>query len=140
MFHRILVAVDSTPACRTSVEMTAELASLTGASVCVLHIDASDVVYDTLVELEDDITAHQLLESAVSVLRRAGVKAHGELLDALVPDVAAAVQQAAERFDADLIVVSPHHRRHLAAWFSPSVSDAVAHRSRIAVLLAPAEG
>jgi nucleotide-binding universal stress UspA family protein len=57
-----------------------------------------------------------------------------------VSDVAGAVQHAAQRFDADLIVVSPHHRRHLAAWFSPSVSDAVAHQSRIAVLLAPDEG
>jgi nucleotide-binding universal stress UspA family protein len=140
MFHRILVAVDGTAAARGAVHATAELAFLTGAEVRVLHIDTSEVVYDTVVGLEDDATAHQVLDSAVATLREAGVSADGELLDGLVSDVAAAVQEAAEGFDADLIVVSPHHRSRLAAWLSPSVSDAIAHKSRIAVLLTPAEG
>ncbi|MFE0516436.1 universal stress protein [Streptomyces sp. NPDC058964] len=137
MFHRILVAVDGTAAFHSAVETTAELAALTGATVRVLHIDTSDVVYDTVVPLEDDSTAHRTLEDAVSILRRAGVEADGELLDGLVSDVAPAVQDAAQRFGADLIVLGPHHRGRLASWFTPSVSDAVAHASRIAVLLAP---
>jgi nucleotide-binding universal stress UspA family protein len=137
MFHRILVAVDGTDACHSAVETTAELASLTGATVRVLHIDTSDVVYDTVVPLEDDPTAHRTLQGAVSALRQAGVEADGELLDGLVSDVAPAVEQAAERFGADLIVVSPHHRGRLASWFAPSVSDAIARTSGTAVLLAP---
>jgi nucleotide-binding universal stress UspA family protein len=140
MFHRILVAVDGTPATQSTVRTTVELALLTGAKVRVLHIDPSEVVYDTLVGLEDDAAAHRVVDSTVATLRQAGVQADGELLDGLVSDVAAAVQEAAEDFDADLIVVSPHHRSRLAAWFSPSVSDAIAHKSRIAVLLAPGEG
>ncbi|MFK4148882.1 universal stress protein [Streptomyces sp. NPDC004065] len=139
MFHRILVAVDGSPAARGAVRTTAELASMTGAKVRVLHIDPSEVVYDTVVGLEDDSTAHQVLDSAVALLRGAGVETDGELLDGLVPDVAAAVHRAAEDFDADLVVVSPHHRGRLAAWLSPSVSDAVAHSSRVAVLLARGE-
>ncbi|MEV6995537.1 universal stress protein [Streptomyces sp. NPDC093228] len=140
MFHRILVAVDGTAATQRALHTTSELALLTGAKVRVLHIDTSDVVYDTVVDLEDDAAAHQVLDSAVATLRQAGVPADGELLDGLVADVARAVQEAAEGFAADLIVVSPHHRSRLAAWFSPSVSDAVAHQSRIAVLLSAAEG
>ncbi|MEU2742050.1 universal stress protein [Streptomyces sp. NPDC007095] len=139
MFHRILVAVDGTPAVQSALRTTAELALLTGAKVRVLHIDPSEVVYDTVVGLEDDSAAHRVLDSAVATLRQAGIQADGELLDGLVSDVAAAVQEAAEGFDADLIVLSPHHRTRLAAWFSPSVSDAIAHKSRIAVLLAPGE-
>ncbi|GAA5030703.1 universal stress protein [Streptomyces siamensis] len=137
MFDRILVAVDGTAACHSAVETTAELASLTGATVRVLHVDTSDVVYDTVVELEDDPTAHRTLQDAVSALQQAGVEADGELLDGLVSDVAPAIEEAAQRFDADLIVVSPHHRGRLASWFTPSVSDAIAHSSGTAVLLAP---
>lgn len=137
MFHRILVAVDGSTAGRGAVETTAELASLTGATVRVLHIDTSDVVYDTVVPLEDDPAAHRTVRNALSALRQAGVEADGELLDGLVSDVAPAVEDAARRFGADLIVVGPHHRRRLAAWFTPSVSDAIARTSEIAVLLAP---
>ncbi|MGW3247446.1 universal stress protein [Streptomyces sp. NPDC001070] len=139
MFHRILVALDGSPASHSAVRTSAELAAVTGAKVRVLHIDPSEVVYDTVVGLEDDAAAHQVLDSAVATLRQAGVPADGELLDGLVSDVAQAVQEAAEGFDADLIVVSPHHRSRLAAWFSPSVSIAIAHKSRIAVLLTPGQ-
>jgi nucleotide-binding universal stress UspA family protein len=137
MFQRILMAVDGSPAGRGAVETTAELASLTGATVRVLHIDTSDVVYDTVVPLEDDPAAHRTVQNAVSALRQAGVETDGELLDGLVSDVAPAVEDAARRFGADLIVISPHHRGRLATWFAPSVSDAVVRTSEIAVLLAP---
>jgi nucleotide-binding universal stress UspA family protein len=140
MFHRILVALDGSPASHSAVRTSAELAAMTGAKVRVLHIDPSEVVYDTVVGLEDDSAAHRVLDSAVATLRQAGVPADGELLDGLISDVAQAVQEAAEGFDADLIVVSPHHRSRLAAWFSPSVSIAIAHKSRVAVLLAPGQG
>ncbi|MEU6654461.1 universal stress protein [Streptomyces sp. NPDC046900] len=139
MFHRILVAVDGSPAAHSAIRTTAELAFLTGAQVRVLHIDTSEVVYDTVVGLEDDEAAHRVLDSAVATLRQAGIQADGELLDGLVSDVAQAVREAAAGFDADLIVVSPHHRSRLASWFSPSVSIAIAHNSRTAVLLAPGQ-
>jgi nucleotide-binding universal stress UspA family protein len=139
MFHRILVAVDGSPASHSAIRTTAELAFLAGAQVRVLHIDTSEVVFDAVVGLEDDAAAHRVLDSAVTTLRQAGVHADGELLDGLVSDVAQAVREAAEGFDADLIVVSPHHRSRLASWFSPSVSIAIAHKSRIAVLLAPGQ-
>ncbi|MFE9356252.1 universal stress protein [Streptomyces olivaceoviridis] len=54
------------------------------------------------------------------------------------PPGAEAVSDAAARFKADLLVVSPHHRGALAALFNPRSSDAIAHASGIPVLLAPA--
>ncbi|MGD1216902.1 universal stress protein [Streptomyces krungchingensis] len=123
MFHRILVAVDGTAAGHGAVEATAELASLTGATVRFLHIDTSDVVYDTVVELEDDRTAHRTLRDAVSALQQASVEAERELLDGLVSDVAPAIEEAAQRFDAD-----PDRRQPAPPW--PSRVLARAERQR----------
>jgi nucleotide-binding universal stress UspA family protein len=140
MFHHILVAIDSSNASKTALEMTVELAKAVGATVRVLHIDTSEVVYDTVVELEDAPVARQILEGAVATVRQAGVTADGELVDTMVSDIADAVRDAADRFGAGLIVISPHHRSRLSAWFSPRVSDAIAHKTNTAVLLAPWAG
>lgn len=137
MFHRILVAIDGSDASKTALQMTAELAKATGATVRVLHIDPSEVVYDSVVDLEDASAARQILQGAVATMRQAGVTADGELLDTLVSDIADGVRDAAGRFHADLIVISPHHRSRFAAWFSPRVSDAVTHHTDTTVLLTP---
>ncbi|WP_431967250.1 universal stress protein [Actinacidiphila sp. bgisy160] len=137
MFRRIMVAVDSSSTDHLSVRTATELAARTGASVRVLHVDPSDVVYDTVVGMEDDATAHKVLEEAVATLRRHGVEAEGELVDALLSDVPGAIAAAARRYDADLIVLGPHSRTRLGAWLSPRVTDAVVHHTRIAVLLVP---
>ncbi|MFL6054015.1 MAG: universal stress protein [Actinoallomurus sp.] len=71
MFQRILVAIDHSDARNAAVDMTARLASLTGASVRALHIDPYDVVLDTAVGLEDDRTAHEILDDAVNAVRQA---------------------------------------------------------------------
>ncbi|MDX3095476.1 universal stress protein [Streptomyces sp. ME01-24h] len=137
MFRRILVAVDTSGTDHPSVLAATELAALAGASVRVLHVDPSDVVYDTVVGREDDATAHKVLDDALATVRRHGVQAEGQLVDALLPDVAQAIADAARRYDADLIVLAPHPRTRLGARFSPRITDAVVHNSRIAVLLVP---
>lgn len=137
MFRRIMVAVDNSGTDRRSVLTAAEMAALTGASVRVLHVDPSDVVYDTVVGMEDDATAHKALDDAVEVLREHGVAADGELVDSLLSDVAGAIAEAARRYDADLIVLGPHPRTRLGAWLSPRITDAVVHHTRVAVLLVP---
>lgn len=139
MFKRILVAVDPTPARKSAVRLAGELAGLTGAQVHVLHVITTAVAGDTVVVLEDDDAARGVLDEALATLRASGVEADGELIRGLTGQVAEAVSAAAERFRADLLIISPHHRGSLAALFNPRVSDAVAHASRIAVLLAPAD-
>ncbi|MGC0379741.1 universal stress protein [Streptomyces sp. SAI-229] len=137
MFQRILVAVDPSPTRHSAVRTAGELARLTGATVHVLHVVASAAAFDTVVRLEDDAEAEAVLGEALAALRAKGIGADGELVRAMVPEVAPVISAAAERFKADLVVISPHHRGALAALFNPRVSDAVAHASRIAVLLAP---
>ncbi|MEU3293995.1 universal stress protein [Streptomyces longwoodensis] len=137
MFQRILLAVDSGPAGRPVVRLAGDLARLTGARARVVHVAASSATLAAVVPLEDDAEAKLVLDEAVTSLRDAGVEADGVVARALTTQVAAAVSAAAEEWNADLIVLSPHHRGALEALISPRVSDAVAHSTRAAVLLAP---
>ncbi|MBO1331227.1 universal stress protein [Streptomyces sp. VRA16 Mangrove soil] len=140
MFQRILVAVEPGKAHDPAVRLTGELARMTGAHVRVLHVATTMIAADTAVRLEDDDTAQNVVDDAIAVLLGMGVDAQGELRRGLSQQVAQEISAATEDFGADLLVVSPHHRGSLAALLNPRVSDAVAHNSRIAVLLAPTDG
>lgn len=137
MFQRILVAIDASSNRHQALGLAKDIASLTGGRVQILHVLASTVAFDTLVRLEDSPEAHAVLDEAVATFRNAGIEADGELVPGLTEEVPDAISTAAEQFNADLIVLSPHHRSSLVAFFDRRVSDAVAHTSRIAVLLAP---
>ncbi|MEU2420987.1 universal stress protein [Streptomyces sp. NPDC007851] len=137
MFQRILVAVDPSPARRSAVRLAGELARLTSAEVRVVHVITSAVSVSAVVALEDDTEAKAVLDEALAALREQGIKAEGTLLRGLTTQVAQVISETAEEFGADLIVLSPHHRGAVEALFDPRVSDAVAHRTGTAVLLAP---
>ncbi|MGW0226318.1 universal stress protein [Streptomyces tendae] len=137
MYSSILVAVDPSPARYSAIRTAGVMARLTGAEVHVVHIAATAIAWDTVVRVEEEPEAREILEEALAALREAGVKADGELTHAATEQIPAAINQAASRFRADLLVLGPHHRGSVAALFNPRVSDAVAHASRVAVLLAP---
>ncbi|MEU6538369.1 universal stress protein [Streptomyces sp. NPDC047000] len=139
MFQRILVAVDPSPARHSAVRLAGEMAQVGGADVRVLHVAASAVNIAAVVQLENETQAQAVLDEAVTALRDKGIKTEGTLVSALTTQIAATISETAAEFGADLIVLSPHHRGTLEALFNPRVSDAVAHTSRTAVLLAPEE-
>ncbi|ALP00002.1 MULTISPECIES: universal stress protein [Streptomyces] len=133
-----MVAVDPSPARKSVVRMAGELARLTGAEVHVLHVVTTAVAGDAVLPVESDEAGQGVLDEALTQLLGMDVKAEGRILHGLTVQVADAVSRAATEFRADLLIISPHHRSSLAALLNPRVSDAVAHRSRMAVLLAPA--
>ncbi|MGV9937349.1 universal stress protein [Streptomyces olivaceoviridis] len=137
MFERILVAIDPSAARKTALLMAGELARPANATVHVLHVVTSMVAGDTVVKLEEEDQGEVILEEALATLRGLGVEAEGHLAHSLTNQVPSVISAAAEDFKADLLVVSPHHRGAVAAFFNPRVSDAVAHANGIAVLLAP---
>ncbi|MGW4518012.1 universal stress protein [Streptomyces sp. NPDC004393] len=139
MFHNILVAIDPSPARHSALRLAGDMARLTEAKVNVLHIAASAASLAAVVPLEDDAEAKAVLDEAVAELRERGVTAEGTVTQALTNMIAPTISATAEEVGADLIVVSPHHRGSVEAFFHPRVSDAVAHASRVAVLLAPEE-
>lgn len=137
VFQRILVAVDPSPARHTAVRLVGELAQLHGAEVRVIHVAAQAASVAAIVPLEDDAEAKAVLDEAVAALREQGVTVEGTLAKGLTTQIAEAISETAAEFGADLIVLSPHHRNALEALFQPRVSDAVAHHTGAAVLLAP---
>ncbi|MGW1723509.1 universal stress protein [Streptomyces sp. NPDC002306] len=137
MFQRILVAVDPSPSRLSAVRAAGDLARLTDAEVRVLHVVASAATLAAVVPLEDDAEAKAIVDEALAVLSDKGVKAEAALAKGLTTQIAATISEAAVEFGADLVVLSPHHRGSIEALFNPRVSDAVAHASRAAVLLAP---
>ncbi|MFF8882780.1 universal stress protein [Streptomyces flaveolus] len=139
MFQRILVAVDPSPARHSVIRLAGDMARLTGARVSVLHVAPSTATLAAVVSLEDDVEAKAVLDEALTSLRDAGVEAEGTVVNALTTQIATTITSAAEEWQADLLILSPHHRGSLEALVNPRVSDAVAHRSRAAVLLAPPE-
>jgi nucleotide-binding universal stress UspA family protein len=137
MFQRILLAVDPTPLPQRSLDTVTTLAQKFDSTVHVLHIATTAPVGTAVMPLEDEKEAQQVLDEALAALRGAGVNAEGELLGEFITEVAPAITAAAERVGADLLVLSPHHRGTLAAWFNPRVSDAVSHATHAPVLLLP---
>ncbi len=137
MFQRILLAVDFSAARAHALATVAALAQRFDSSVHVLHIAPTAVLATSVVAIEEDDDARRVLQESLQTLRGAGVQADGELSSGLSAEVPAAIAAAAARFRADLLVLSPHHRGAVAAWFSPSVSDAVSHAARVPVLLVP---
>jgi nucleotide-binding universal stress UspA family protein len=135
MFQRIVAAIDSSIRSEKVLAAAEHLARLDEAAVFVLHVDESEVVYDTVVDLEDNETASRLLTEAVRRLRQAGVNVTGEVHDQLRGDVSSDILAYAQDHDADLIIMGPHHRTMLAAMLLGSVSHAVDRSSQVSVLL-----
>lgn len=137
MFQRILVAVDASPARHSVIDLAGDMARLTGAEVRVVHVAPTTATLAAVVSLEDDDASEDILGEALTRLRAAGLKAEGTAVRALTTQIATTISSAAEEWEADLLVLSPHHRGALEALVHPRISDAIAHTSRIAVLLAP---
>ncbi|MFJ8542332.1 universal stress protein [Streptomyces sp. NPDC093586] len=140
MFKSILVAVDSSPARHSVIRLAGDMARLTGAEISVLHVAPSTATIAAVVSLEDDAEARAILDDALARLREAGVTAEGTVTRALTTAIATTISSTARERQADLLILSPHHRGTLEALINPRVSDAVAHRGRTAVLLAPDDG
>ncbi|MFD4973251.1 universal stress protein [Streptomyces sp. NPDC058424] len=140
MFKSILVAVDPSPARHCAVRTAGELARLTGAEVHVVHVAASTIAWDTVVPLEEYPEADEILKDVLGGLREMGVAARGVTVDAMTRQIPSVISLAVKEAGADLVVLSPHHRGAVAAFFNPRVSDAVSHTSPVAVLLAPEAG
>jgi nucleotide-binding universal stress UspA family protein len=138
MFTRILTAIDDVDTDRRALQVTVELARLSGAAVRLLHIDATDVVGIGIVDLDDDRSRVALIDRAMEAVASSDVRIETRTMQAFSDDVPDVIARSAEDFAADLVVVAPHQRSRLRALLFPRVSDALAHRLQIPLLLVPA--
>ncbi|GAB2997280.1 hypothetical protein GCM10023080_074070 [Streptomyces pseudoechinosporeus] len=95
------------------------MARLTGAKVSVLHVAPSTATLAAAASLEDPAEAKAVLDEAVISLRGAGVDAESAIANALTTQIATTISSAAEEWQADLLILSPHHRGALEALINP---------------------
>jgi nucleotide-binding universal stress UspA family protein len=138
MYKRILLAVD-TSLDERNIEMqrTKQLATMTGATVYLLHVARGHIVpwditggtSSVVVSAEQDAENADLrmVQQAIDHLAAAGIEVHGELVSATEHDIAEVILQRAKELGVDLIVLGSQHHRG-ASGFRSSVAEQVIHQ------------
>jgi nucleotide-binding universal stress UspA family protein len=128
MFRRILVPVDTSPRATEALEVARYLAERLDASLVLLRVE------QPVVDLTEVIEDNQDLESQVKTLRKQGIDAHF-LLQYGRPEQG--IADTAEHECSDLIVMAPHARAGLDAFWHPSVTARMFSRAPAPLLIWP---
>jgi nucleotide-binding universal stress UspA family protein len=144
--NRLLVPVDGSPGSSIALGQAVALAQATGASIKLVHVTVpvalqSMVTYDLGgmgyydPHLDDDelVSASRHIDGLVGQLRQAGVQADGEAL--MASSAARAIADSAERFVADLIVMTTRALTGPARTLLGSVANGVVRTAPCPVLL-----
>lgn len=137
VFQRILVAVDQGDASNWATESAARLASALGARVAVLHVIDISRGFAPEFGFADDMVVAQLRPSANEVLDRAvSMFPAGVEIDRLIRegDPPQEIVIAADRWQADLVVVGTHGHGRLARLLLGSTAEAVVRSAHCPVL------
>ena len=140
MYQRILVPVDGSETSKRALQTAVALAAEESAKLHVVHVCEERPVYvsmDTLpyplADLREALhkEGEQVLAEAIASASEGSVKADGKLLvlDRADQRISDAVEQEAEAWRADLIVVGTHGRRGFRRLLLGSVAE---HLIRIA--------
>jgi nucleotide-binding universal stress UspA family protein len=136
MYGTILLGVDGSPHSERAVEETARLASATGDEVVVVH--AQPFVLGGRAGLFTDEPYHEaeaMLDAAVKRLADSGVPATADLRRAMDRSVGQALLEAAEEYQAGLVVIGSRGHTALAGMLLGSVAHVMVHLSRSPVLV-----
>ena len=126
VINRILVATDGSEAARAAVDLAANFARTSGASVEVVHVWNLEPHHRQGVwDIETRSQARELVESTVLRLIGWDVEADGDILAADNRHIAEALADAAREYDADLMVVGS---RGLSDWQSLVAAHSVSHQ------------
>lgn len=148
MYSRILVAVDGSPAGNAALRHAIDLAKASGAALRIAHVVdtgltplAAELALD--LHARSDARRHAgraVLDAAASVVTASGLQAESDLLETGAPTEkpADAIVELASAWPADLILTGTHGRTGVARLFLGSVTNDVARRSKIPVLIVPA--
>jgi nucleotide-binding universal stress UspA family protein len=146
MFKRILVPVDGSETANRALRTAVALAGEQSAAVHVVHICEEMPLYvsmDTLpyppAELMEALRkeGERILAEAVASARRGKIEADGKLIviDRPGQRVSDAIEQEAEDWNADLIVIGTHGRRGFRRLLLGSVAENLIRISTRPVLL-----
>ncbi|MFP5504403.1 MAG: universal stress protein [Candidatus Sericytochromatia bacterium] len=141
---KILLTTDGSPCSRHALEEASRLLPLKEAEVALLAVaqlppvGTDPMTFGAPLPVDDRALntykeqALNALQEGLAILASAGVKA--ESMETL-GDPATEILSVAEQMGADMIVVGSHGRNAVERLFLGSVSDAIAHRFRGAVMV-----
>ena len=146
MYKRILVALDDSISARLALEEALKLAHAADAMLmvaCVVSHDVCDLVGGVIGKEAGDPGAQWQLDhmrglcergGAECGVRCCGVRCITQLIDAHGASIPGALMQAAQAFDADLIVMGAHGPRGVRRHLIGSVAETVLRSSHVPVL------
>ena len=144
MYQRILVPLDGSETSMLGMDEAIRLARLTGGKLRFLHVIdelsfalAADsyacFTSDLLAALREN--AEELLESAKSSARTAGVESDSVLYDSFNGKMLDFVSRQAREWPADLIVLGTHGRRGVRRLMLGSGAESILRTASVPVLL-----
>jgi nucleotide-binding universal stress UspA family protein len=136
MYHRILVAIENSPADQTILAHVGELARLTGAELLLIHVADGFAArhFDDLKlrESEEMRADREYLEQLQQQLTASGLVVDTRLATG---DPATELIRAVDTGDIDLLAMSTHGHRFLNDVLRGATADRVRHGVKIPVLL-----
>lgn len=144
MYKRVLVAVDGSEISTKALVSALQLARESGGQVRIVHmvegltpmaVDPYGAAWsaDVLDSLKKG--GEQILRDAMDIAHASGVPADTELFDSFGERLAECVVDAAQRFDADLVVVGTHGRRGMGRLLLGSGAEQIVRLAPVPVLV-----
>jgi nucleotide-binding universal stress UspA family protein len=143
MSKNILLAVDAASHdharhVTAAADMTRDLSRDTGDHVIVLHVHEFATGRFGRIRVDcGDGEGEAVVEEVVAELKAAGVSAEGEIREASLGHIAAAILHAAHDHDARLVVLGSHSRTDLPRIPLGSVASRLLHMASRPVLIVP---
>jgi nucleotide-binding universal stress UspA family protein len=144
MYNRILAVLDGGRSARLALDDALKLARGADRAVMVASVIAYDLpiggrvvgmVEAQACDAATQKAAQQELDHARELCARRDVRAVTQIIDAHGASVPCAIMQAAQAFEADLIVMGTHGRRGVRRHLLGSVADTVLRSSHVPVLV-----
>jgi nucleotide-binding universal stress UspA family protein len=144
MYKRILAALDGSRSAHLALEDALKLARAADATVMVASVvghllPVCDPVLGTIETGVFDVAAQKAAQQELDDARERcalrQVRAVTQIVDAHGASIPSAIMQAAQAFEADLIVIGTHGRRSVRRHLLGSVAETVLRSSQVPVLV-----
>jgi nucleotide-binding universal stress UspA family protein len=137
MFHKILVAIDGSPASEKALAAAVDLASHYQADLTALSVAEGPAIVAMIDEVDDvrqrvESHLHQIGEAAVQFARSRGVALRSVVVRGHAAD---AIVRYAENEGMNLIVLGQHGHSRIARFFLGSTSDRVSEHCHCTVMI-----
>jgi nucleotide-binding universal stress UspA family protein len=140
MKKTVLLAVDPKSHVSAAAEMTRELCRDSGDNVVVLHVHEFAIGRWGRLQVDcNDGEGEGVVDEIVTDLRKAGIRADGEIREAQFGHIARNILDAADEHDARIVVLGSSGRTDMPLLPFGSVSHRLLHLARRPVLIVPAE-